>query len=40
MNFFEKECIFYQTYSPAISPCPSLLKRGIPPFGKGRKREI
>jgi hypothetical protein len=31
-----KESIIDQTYSFKISPNPSFLKRGIPPFGKGR----
>jgi hypothetical protein len=33
---FTKESIIDQTYSYEISPIPSLPKRGIPPFDKGR----
>jgi hypothetical protein len=35
-----KESIIDQTYSFKISPDPSFLKRGIPPFGKGREGGI
>ena len=31
-----KESVIDWTYSVEISPIPSLPKRGIPPFGKGR----
>jgi len=34
------ESIRDHTYSSKISPNPSFLKRGIPPFGKGREGGI
>jgi len=37
---FTKESIIDKTYPPQISPTPSLKKREIPPFCKGRKGGI